>query len=180
MVHKSAVHNIVLYHWGGAKCSSHKPRWTDKRTLQNVLSPCYAVDKSGHWWTLTQTLWTKWDQGTRPLHPLYMKAKSWDGKSWKKCPLDFASFFLLRRWVISAWSKSERISVPACNNNCLSLHLSVQQQFAYPDINIPSGTHLSMALSSAVAFINYLPFYNNTDFLHFHFQHGVHRRIYIN
>ncbi len=39
---KLVVHNIVLYRWGGAHCSSHKPRQTDCYQTYNL--PCLAVD----------------------------------------------------------------------------------------------------------------------------------------
>ncbi len=36
---------LVLYHGGSTQGSCHKPRQTDKRTLPNLLSPCYTADK---------------------------------------------------------------------------------------------------------------------------------------
>ena len=44
------VHKVALCHSVGAQRSSHKPKWTDRqtdrRTLPNVSSPCYAIDKN--------------------------------------------------------------------------------------------------------------------------------------
>ena len=36
---KSLVHNVVLYHWGAAQCSSHKPSQTHRQLGPILLTP---------------------------------------------------------------------------------------------------------------------------------------------
>ena len=43
--HRSVLDNTALYCRSGAQRKFHKPMWTDRQTLPNILSPCYVVDK---------------------------------------------------------------------------------------------------------------------------------------
>ncbi len=49
------VHNVVLYQWGSAQCSSHKPRQMDTQKAVHKSTPCVRVGSK--WFFLPTNPW---------------------------------------------------------------------------------------------------------------------------
>ncbi len=98
--------------------------------LLRVYSSLVANCSKRHRWAITLTLCPKSRFIRNMLHLLRIKAKSWDGKPWKKCLLDFPLLPLsmhvhvMSHPHISVWSKPEGASAhAACMQQLNWLHL---------------------------------------------------------